>query len=178
MLFDEVKRIGLDNGFECLDGEYVNADTMMTWRCLKSGHVVQKTFIVIKRGVICPECKDVSTKNLKESIFQEKKKMIENAGWEMISEKYISGRSPFMVRCPAHHQIKLYLYEITENLTCRICQRSENSTEDLMRKSILLSGVHFSSPISRKSRATCFGKNDDCIDAALWWFFQNPCTSR
>src|SRR5271157_2269261 len=83
MLFDEVKRIGLDNGFECLDGEYVNADTMMTWRYLKSGHVVQKTFIVIKRGVKCPECKDASTKNLKESIFQEKKNMIENAGWEM-----------------------------------------------------------------------------------------------
>ena len=97
MSFDEVKRISLERGFECLDGEYVNADTMMTWRCLKNGHVVQKTFIVIKRGVKCPECKDASTKDLRESIFQEKKIMIEKAGWKMISEEYISGKSPFTV---------------------------------------------------------------------------------
>lgn len=49
-----------ENSLECLSTEYKNVNEPMSWKCVKSGHLFEKTFRQMQRnrtGNYCPDCK-------------------------------------------------------------------------------------------------------------------------
>lgn len=49
-----------NNGLECLSTDYKNVNEAMKWKCVKSGHLFEKTFRQMQRnktGKYCPDCK-------------------------------------------------------------------------------------------------------------------------
>lgn len=48
---------------ECLSTQYYNNTTIMEWKC-KDGHIFQKSFKGVRRGVWCKKCKETPKRRI------------------------------------------------------------------------------------------------------------------
>ena len=87
---EDAKKVAVEKDGECLSTEYINAKTLMLWRC-KNNHTWEQTYDNISRVSWCPECDqakgEVETRELFEKItgklFPKKRSIFTNKKMEL-----------------------------------------------------------------------------------------------
>lgn len=128
---EEIKEFAKNLGYEVLDKEYINMKIKMHFRCLKCGHVSEKTFDTFKYHHSCSNC------NKKESKINNKstrvkftldviEKFLNEHDVELIETKLDKGVKSWMtLRCKkCGHEFKRVFYNFRENPTCPRCREN------------------------------------------------------
>jgi len=123
---EELKRIAILRGGECLSNEYIDNKTKLEFVCSKS-HIWQATPNSIKDGTWCPECY-----LNKDQYLEQIKKIAEMKGGICLSNEYFNVHTHLKFRCKLGHEWKATPNNIKNGKWCPRC--SQGISERICRK--------------------------------------------
>jgi hypothetical protein len=93
--FDEINKIALSKGGECLSSDYQNNSTELVWKC-SLGHVFSWSLIAVKTGSWCPTCRGNSIEALRDIAL--------SRGGDCLSRKYVTSKTKLQWTCQNGHK--------------------------------------------------------------------------
>jgi len=157
LTIEEMKKIAVSNGGECISNYYINSGRKLKWKC-NEGHIWKATPSKIKYGQWCPECG--GTKKLTIKYMHE---LARRRGGECLSDKYINIDTKLRWRCSKGHEWDAIPYSIKIGKWCPRCafdslavQRRKYSIADMQR-------------VAEDKNGECLSKKFQNINSKLWW---------
>jgi len=121
LTIEEMKKLAIENGGECLSDTYINNSTNLKWKC-KNGHIWDATPNKVKSAKTwCLECSGSKIKTIEymQEIAKEK-------NGKCLSEKYVGAHSNLIWECEFGHQWSAPYHLIkNHNCWCPTCKDSK-----------------------------------------------------
>jgi len=108
-------------GYELLTNVYVNARTLMLYKCPK-GHIHTTTLDNFKRGYRCPYCNGRPIKTINEV-----RRLFSEESYTLLSNKYLNVKQKLRYKCPVGHFGEICLSSWQMGNRCRVCAYIKNS---------------------------------------------------
>lgn len=123
---DKLRAWGLEQGLELIDSDYVGATSPYRWRCLKAGHVIQRSRSNIKqsRGKNLNACKQCQGTTKTICIEEIRRLLDDHRGWTLMSTSYRNAHVPLELICRNGHTFRRTWNRIQQGEGCLIkgCQ--------------------------------------------------------
>ncbi len=138
---EDMKKIALEKGGDCLSSEYKNNTTDLTWKC-KKGHKWDSTPSNIIRGLWCQECAKEKRRIKFQKQIPEKLKELRNLAsrfkGRLISSDYKNTHSNVLWECEHGHRWENSPHDVKKGFWCQECEEklsfSIYDMQDLARK--------------------------------------------
>ncbi|MCG7346083.1 hypothetical protein MHZ92_18380 [Sporosarcina sp. ACRSL] len=123
---EDMKRVALERGGQCLSHHYQNAHSKLTWKCAK-GHIWQAIpKSIYLHGTWCAECKGV-----KKLTIEDMKELAERKNGVCLSEEYVNNREKLRWRCEKDHEWESSASNIKSGKWCPRCAKRKVIIEDM-----------------------------------------------
>jgi len=119
----EMHLIAKKNNGKCLSEKYINKRTKLEWQCDK-GHIWKATFLLIKHGSWCPQCRNEQIKN---HYLNNLKTIAIKKGGKCLSQEYINSRTKLIWQCEKGHKWETTPNNINRGLWCPVCAKERIS---------------------------------------------------
>ncbi len=117
---EEMRKIAMNRGGQCLSEEYINNDFKLTFRC-KHGHEWQAAPSGITQGHWCFVC----ASNAKKGTIEDMQRMADSKGGKCLSTDYISNNSTLTWQCENGHQWEVSPKRVKLGHWCPLCVRKK-----------------------------------------------------
>ncbi len=115
---EQMQKIAITHGGECLSEKYINNHTYLLFRC-REGHKWKAYSNNIKNGTWCPKC------GKRSCILTDGLKQMQDAaalhGGKCLAQEYINTRTKVKWKCARGHVWEAPLYSIKSGSWCRKC---------------------------------------------------------
>jgi len=135
LTINEMKKLAIERGGECLSSVYINNNSSLKWRC-SEGHEWKARPNGIKSAKgWCPICG--STKKT----IDDAKKIAQLRNGECLSAEYINNGSKLIWKCHKNHVWLASYSSISCNSWCPICKESKG--ENIIRKFLEKNNIYY-----------------------------------
>jgi hypothetical protein len=129
-----------------LNEVYKNNRTSIKFVC-KNGHInITNWLNVNKSGVFCSRCKE-------EKFFARIKKLSENEGYKILSDKYTNSKIKLDFICPENHRFSMIWNSFSNGNRCPVCSDRERVTKDKVINKLIKYGYRFVSGDIKNNRS-------------------------
>jgi len=118
--YDEVKKIFEDEGCELLSKEYINANTLLEYRCV-CGNISKVASGNFKRGRRCKKCSVEKNREKLKHSYDYVYNYFLNKGCELIDEEYINGFCLLKYKCVCGGISRISFNAFYQGQRCKKC---------------------------------------------------------
>lgn len=129
---EQMKRIALSRGGECLSKHYKGSDVKLKWKCSK-GHVWETTPDSIVQGHWCPKCGKERAAKQRLLTIESMKEIAKERGGRCLSKKYISASTKLRWSCSEGHEWDATPNSIKNGNWCPYCRGYHQTIEDMQK---------------------------------------------
>jgi hypothetical protein len=143
---DDMKILAQERNGKCLSKSYVNAHSLLKWRC-EFGHVWEAASTNVIKGSWCPFCSVEKISSSQRLDLSTLIKVATKKGGSLLSTEYLNNRSKLIWRCAEDHEFEMSAGLVRRGAWCSICSGNLIDTIENMQK---IAKERFGECLSRK----------------------------
>lgn len=125
---EDAHKLAKTNGGKCLSLEYVNAHSLMKWKCSKD-HVWEASFTNIKSGSWCKICRLSAVHAKLRRSIEDAILVAKNRGGKCLSKHYENSQKKLLFECHKGHQFEASLNKVkNQGQWCPHCKNSKGES--------------------------------------------------